>query len=359
MLPLRLTKRFEMLETTDHLLERLAVKTLACLLSLVTIASTAFAAPPGSKPIDEVNRSLGKGINFGNALDAPNEGEWGFRIEEPYFKAIKDAGFDSIRVPVKWSAHAAKTAPYKIEQKFVERVDWVLKHANESGLNVVLNIHHYDELYDAPEQNEERFLALWRQIATRYADQPESVVFELLNEPRNPLTPEKWNALFPKALAVVRESNPTRAVIVGPGNWNNIDSLAKLELPKDDRLIVTVHYYSPFHFTHQGASWAEGADQWLGTKWGSDADKAAVAKDLEKAAAWGREHHRPLFLGEFGAYSRADMDSRAKWTSFVTSEAERLGMSWAYWEFGSGFGAYDPQNNEWREPLKQALIGTK
>jgi endoglucanase len=53
------------------------------------------------------------------------------------------------------------------------------------------------------------------------------------------------------------------------------------------------------------------------------------------------------------------MESRVKWTTFVTSEAERLGMSWSYWEFGSGFGAFDPQKNEWREPLKDALVGEK
>ncbi|MBA3313805.1 MAG: glycoside hydrolase family 5 protein [Planctomycetaceae bacterium] len=319
----------------------------------------AYAAPPEAKPIAEVNQSLGKGINFGNALEAPSEGEWGFRIEERYFDDVKQAGFESIRVPVKWSAHAAKTAPFAIEPAFAERVDWVLENATKRGLNVVLNIHHYDELYDAPEQQEERFLALWSQLAKRYADQPGSVVFELLNEPRNPLTPEKWNALFPKALAIVRESNPKRAVIVGPGNWNNIDSLAKLELPDDENLIVTVHYYSPFHFTHQGASWAEGSDKWLGMKWGNDADRAAVRKDLEKAATWGREHNRPIYLGEFGAYSKADMASREKWTTFVRSEAARLGMSWAYWEFGSGFGAFDPSTNQWRRPLKQALVGTK
>jgi endoglucanase len=338
--------------------ERFTVRTLACIVTLFTVAAPAFAADD-AKPIAKVNAALGRGINFGNALEAPSEGAWGFRIEERYFDDIKRAGFDCIRVPVKWSAHAAKTAPFKIDEPFAERVDWVLKNASERGLNVVLNIHHFDELYDHPEEQTERFLALWKQIATRYADQPDSVVFELLNEPRNPLTPEKWTELFPQALKIVRDSNPTRAVIVGPGNWNNIDSLAKLELPNDDRLIVTVHYYSPFHFTHQGASWAEGADAWLGTKWGSDADKAAVKKDLEKAAAWGREHHRPMFLGEFGAYSKADMESRVKWTTFVTSEAERLGMSWSYWEFGSGFGAFDPQKNEWREPLKDALVGEK
>lgn len=54
----------------------------------------------------------------------------------------------------------------------------------------------------------------------------------------------------------------------------------------------------------------------------------------------------------------ADMESRAKWTTYVRSEAERLGMSWAYGKFGAGFGAFDPQTNQWREPLKDALLGS-
>lgn len=321
------------------------------LIMAATLAVPVVAGPPSSDVL------LGRGINFGNALEAPSEGEWGFRIEESYFDAVKEAGFDTVRLPVKWSAHAKQESPYTIDPKFFDRVDSLVDDALERDLNLVLNIHHYDELYEDPDGHEERFIALWRQIAKRYADRSPRLVFELLNEPRNPLTPERWNELFPKALAVVRESNPDRAVMVGPGNWNNIDALSKLELPQDEKLIVTVHYYSPFEFTHQGASWAEGSEKWLGRTWGSEADRQAVRRDLEKAAAWAKERERPLFLGEFGAYSRAPLESRVKWTEFVRSEAERLGMSWAYWEFGSGFGVYDPQGEKWREPLKQALLG--
>lgn len=326
--------------------------------TLLLLASClpASAADPEPTPAHEINTRLGRGINFGNALEAPSEGAWGFRIEEPYFDEIKNAGFDTIRLPVKWSAHAEAKAPYKIDPKFFERVDWCVENALERDLNVVLNMHHYDEFYDDPNGHEERFLAMWRQIAPRYAGRSDKLVFELLNEPRDPMTPERWNEIVPKALAVVRESNPTRAVMVGPGNWNNLEYLPRLELPRDDNLIVTFHYYSPHQFTHQGAEWSEGADKWLGTKWGGTRDQGAVRRDLDTAAAWAKEHNKPLFLGEFGVYSKADMDSRVKWTAFVRSEAENRGMSWAYWEFGSGFGAYDPATNKWRDPLKNALI---
>jgi len=119
--------------------------------------------------------------------------------------------------------------------------------------------------------------------------------------------------------------------------------LAKLKLPEDANLIVTVHYYSPFEFTHQGAEWADAKVRDLkGIKWeGTDAEMAALRKDLDTAAKWAKENKRPVFLGEFGAYSKGDMDSRAKWTRAVAREAEARGFSWAYWEFGAGFGAYD------------------
>jgi endoglucanase len=122
-------------------------------------------------------------------------------------------------------------------------------------------------------------------------------------------------------------------------------------------LIVTFHYYSPFEFTHQAAEWVRGSRKWKGTTWqGTQRQEEALGKDFAKAAAWGRKNRRPLFLGEFGAYSAADMDSRARWTRAVAREAEKHGMSWAYWEFGSGFGAYDPLAGTWRPPLLRSLL---
>jgi endoglucanase len=156
----------------------------------------------------------------------------------------------------------------------------------DRGLNVVVDVHHYDELCADPAGHADRFLALWRQIGARYAHHPPAVHFELLNEPRQPMTAPNWNRLLAAALAVVRESNPDRGVIVGPAAMNTIDALAELTLPADNELIVTVHYYEPFEFTHQGAPWWPGAERWLGTTWGSDADSEAVHADLERLAGW-------------------------------------------------------------------------
>jgi endoglucanase len=137
---------------------------------------------------------------------------------------------------------------------------------------------------------------------------------------------------------------------------NDAAALPGLRLPRDDYLIATIHYYAPLEFTHQGAHWTDGAERWLGTQWGDDADRAAVTGDLTLAAAWAREHDLPLLVGEFGAYDKADLGSRARWTAFVRSEAERLGLGWCYWDFGTDFGAYDLDSNRWRTPILSALL---
>lgn len=304
---------------------------------------------------------FGRGINLGNALEAPNEGEWGVKLEESYFDAIKQAGFDSIRLPVRWSNHAEYVDPYTIEPNFLARVDWAIQQALSRGLQVVLNVHHYHEMDEKPDEHRTRFIGLWKQIAARYHDAPPALAFELLNEPHDQLTAGKWNSILKETLAVVRKVNPTRTVVVGPVAWNGIGELKSLELPEEDRnLVVTVHYYGPFTFTHQGAHWLGKSAPPVGQKWtGSDAERDAVTKEFDVAAQWGLKHQRPIFLGEFGALNTADLDSRARWTKFIADEAARRKMGSAYWEFCSGFGAYDPVKHAWIEPLKNALIPTK
>jgi endoglucanase len=331
------------------------------LAACVALAALAPGPPPAAAPADihDANKRLGRGINLGNALEAPKEGEWGVTLKAEYFKAIADAGFRTVRLPVKWSAHATAEPPYAIDPKFFERIDWCVDQALANKLNVIVNVHHYSEADADPDKHIPRLAGLWEQIAARYKDRPAGVYFELFNEPNTKLVEARWNAAIPELLKPVRKTNPTRPVIVGPANWNAIGALDKLEFPAGDRnLILTVHFYEPYQFTHQGAPWAKGSEKWKGTKWtGTDAEKAAVTKQFDRAAAWAKKHDRPVFLGEFGAYQEADADSRARWTRFVAREAEARGFSWAYWEFCAGFGAYDPKAAAWREPLKAALLG--
>lgn len=308
----------------------------------------------------EQNRRIGRGVNLGNALEAPSEGEWGMVLEEDFFNLIQQAGFNSVRVPIRWDAYASKEAPYTIDSKIFERVDWVVDQAVSRGLVTILNIHHFDEdIHQNPDRHKERFISIWKQISTHYQDAPDLVYFEIMNEPNGLLgKTEAWNQLASETLQVIRNTNPTRMVIIGPGEWNNLSMLEALKLPENDRsLIVTFHYYSPFRFTHQGAEWVSDSQPWLGTTWdGKSWEKEAVDTDFDTVLRWSQRNARPIFLGEFGAYSKADIESRERWTTYIAREAEKRGFSWAYWEFGAGFGVYDREQKRWNEPILRSLI---
>jgi len=303
-----------------------------------------FVAPPSH---------LGRGINLGNKLEAPSEGDWGTPVEAWMLTTIRDGGFGTVRVPTRWSAHAAASPPYTIDAAFLDRVTWVVDQALSAGLTVVLNVHHYEEIFSDPHGQRDRLLALWQQIAAHFRDYPDALVFEVLNEPNTNLTPELWNEFLADAVTVIRQSNPDRYLMLGTAEWGGIGAMHLLRLPDDDRLIFTFHYYLPFAFTHQGAEWVSGSDEWLGTTWGTERDRTNIRNDFDTVAEWASQQEIPVFMGEFGVYSRAAMEDRVAWTAFVTREAERRGFSWAYWEFDAGFGAYT--NGRWNE-LYDALI---
>ncbi|MFN8529343.1 MAG: glycoside hydrolase family 5 protein [Anaerolineae bacterium] len=311
-------------------------------------AQTAASELPPPSPVQRC-------VNLGNTLEAPNEGEWGLTAEQSYFEAMAAAGFDTVRLPVRWSAHASADAPFTISTRFFDRVDTVVGWALDSGLQVILNIHHYEEMAVDPEGNQARLLAIWDQIAAHYADYPAALLFEAMNEPNSALTAPIWNPMQAEVVATIRRTNPTRTIVVGGVSWNSIDGLFGLQLPADDHLLATVHFYDPFQFTHQGAEWADNMDQYLGTEWGSAPEQAAMLQRLTRAANWGRDHNIPVLMGEFGAYSRAPQESRIRWTSAARADAESLGLGWCYWEFAAGFGIYNGRTAQYNDLLPALL----
>jgi endoglucanase len=325
------------------------------ILGIALFAATSTPAFAQDEDAFQYNRLLGRGINLGAALEGPQEGAWGVTLEADYFRLIKEAGFNSVRIPIRWSAHASTVAPYDIKADFFQRVDWAIEQALSRNLAAVINVHHYEEMNQNPVENLRRLVELWKQIALHYQNQPKSLMFELLNEPW--LDDESWQNAFPQLLKAVRDSNPDRIILIGP-RVNDVDRLDKMQLPPPDRRIIgTFHYYKPPQFTHQGAYWVKDSAPWRGTRWtGTPQERDELRKDFERAAAWSQQNHRPLYLGEFGAYREANMDDRALWTRAVAREAEKWGFSWSYWEFCSNFGAYDPAAQRWRRPLLNALL---
>ncbi|GAB2585118.1 hypothetical protein GCM10027034_16940 [Ramlibacter solisilvae] len=309
-------------------------------------------------------RSLGRGINLGNMLDAPREGDWGVKFDPAYIDKMAGT-FTTVRLPVRWSNNAAPTADAAINEAFARRVDSIVDALLARGFYVILDLHHYtqissDKLHHNefavdPEVLDVRLVNMWRQLAARYKDRPPKLIFELLNEPHGRLNGEAWNTLSVKVLAEVRKTNPTRTVIIGPGEWNSIHELSRLRLPRDRNIIVAIHNYDPFPFTHQGADFMPQFPQ--GPTCCSDADRKMIVDALDKARRWNESSGYPVHLGEFGTYEKADIKSREAYARIVRDEAERRGIGWAYWEFASpSFGMYSPKSGDWVEPIRRALL---
>lgn len=303
------------------------------------------------------NARLGRGVNiigYDRIWQEPENG----RFKQRYFGMIKQAGFQHVRVNIHAFKAMETQAPYTINNTFLGVMDWTIENALANDLVVILDMHEFGAMGKDPEGLHDRYLSFWKQVAARVKDAPDSVYFELLNEPHGKLTEELWNAYLMEAYSVIRDSNPDRTLIIGPGQWNNIDCLKTLVLPEDDRNIIsTVHYYRPMDFTHQGAPWSpENVDK-SGIEWHATPDALqTIRNDFAVAQAWSEAQQRPLYLGEFGAYDKADMASRARYTNAVCRIAEELGWSWGYWQFDSDFIVYNIDAEQWVAPIRDALI---
>ena len=320
-----------------------------------TSAALKSSSPKGVDPFEH-NKHLGRGVNI-LGYDPLWRSRSEARFQNEHFKLIKEAGFNSVRINLHPFRYGNADQNHKLSETWFETLDWAIEQALSNKLMVVLDFHEFNAMGTNPSGRKDQFLAIWKQIAERYRDYPDEVIFEILNEPNKELTPELWNGFLKEALVVIRQKNPVRTVIIGPANWNSINYLEKLQLPEDDRrIIVTVHYYSPMEFTHQGAGWTSQKDK-VGVEWsGTSEQQQPIIADFDKAQRWAQKHNRPILLGEFGAYDKADMPSRVRYISFVARQAERMGWSWAYWQFDSDFIAYDIPNNKWVEPIRDALI---
>lgn len=294
--------------------------------------------------------------SFERGRDEPS---YGLELDPEDVSEIAGAGFTAVRIPVRFSAWALESEPYTIDPSLLDQVDAVLDAAAANDLAAIVDVHHYDEIFEDPAAHSARLAGIWHEIATHVQDRPTSDVFyELLNEPHNNLNDDEWNQIAADTLATIRTIDPVRPIIIGPTNWNDDQALPGLVLPDDDNIIVTFHYYAPFEFTHQGAEWVTGADAWLGTGW-SSADGAGqlINDEFAAVAEWASERNVPVLLGEFGVVAAADEADRVNWVRWVREAAENEGFAWAYWSWaGDYFGIQNDQTNEWDTDLLEALI---
>ena len=314
-------------------------------------ASSAYAAEDIS--VSPINRC----VNLGGGLEAPNEGDWGYRVRARDFALIRESGFDTIRVPIKWSAHVDNEAPYTIAPRILARVRRITEWASENDLNVIINVHHFDEISEDAGANIPKLYAIWDQLIREFGDAPDNVIFEFLNEPHSSMTIDRVDEVNRELLAKVRAHDADRWVILGGGEWGTLDGLLKTAPPHDPRAIVTFHYYSPFEFTHQGAPWAHKKIP-LGQTWGTSADRKALVKDFARAAEWRNQVGMPLLVGEFGVYVKVPHDERAAWSREVRKASEDQNFGWCYWDYATSLGIYDQNSERFYPGMLEALIPT-
>lgn len=329
------------------------------------------AVLPQDTPAHRACAKLKRGVNLGNHWEAP-PGGWGITYTVEDIDLIAKEGFDHIRVPVAWHYHLADG---KISSKLLAELEPVLKRALDRKLTVIVNWHHFEDLCREPEKHRAAFSAGWSVIAIHFKDWPPSLYLELLNEPNGPLDHEMLTTVHADGIAAIRKADPKRILLVNPSQWAAIPALGRLFLPDgDDRIIASVHSYEPFQFTHQQAEWVKyddlrdisypgppakpvalpdslredtGLAQWLAaynTKQGSDNPCSAATFELllDDAVAWSKHFGRPVHIGEFGCYQKADPASRGRYLRDFRRAAEKRGLPWAMWEWKAGFGYWDP-----------------
>jgi aryl-phospho-beta-D-glucosidase BglC (GH1 family) len=252
----------------------------------------------------------------------------------------------------------------------MERLDRSVQQIQAAGLNVILDIHPEQEWKDEISKGEDgpqELYAFWSNFGAHYAaTDPERVFFEVMNEP-NLNDGYRWAGIQARAVERIRKVAPQHTIIATAAGWGSLDQLLAMEPVRDEDVIYTFHYYSPFWFTHQGAQW--GSQEWVplhGVPYpstpeniqeviGEEPDERSrldlqrygydqwnakrIGMEIAAAADWAQRRGVPLYMGEFGVFrdfSKPEM--RDTWISDVRTAAESKKIGWAMWDYQANFG---------------------
>jgi aryl-phospho-beta-D-glucosidase BglC (GH1 family) len=295
----------------------------------------------------EATNMMGHGINIGNSLEAPTETSWGNpAIVEGNFDDYKAAGFTSIRIPITWGTHTGLSSPYAISASFLNRVEQVVDWALARGFIVIINAHHDSWIKENfTDANIARFDSIWSQIATRFKDKSDHLLFEIINEPY-PLSQSNVDTLNAKVLSIIRRTNPTRIVVFSGYMWSNADELIAAKIPNDTMLIGYYHSYDPYPFGLEGP----------GT-FGSDADISTMNARFDKVKKWSTDHNIPVILSEYGATKKCEYNSRMCYYATVNELAILHNIPAFAWDDGGDFQIYLRSQRKWNE-IKDIIINT-
>ncbi len=323
-------------------------------------------------PSAELVKEIKIGWSLGNTLDSTATGigaetAWGNKkTTKEMITAVKDAGFNGIRVPVTWGTHM--DAENIVDEEWMNRVQEVVDYAYSQDMFVILNIHHedwHDPYYDTADASIEKLKVLWTQIGTHFEEYDERLIFEGLNEPRKRNTNLEWNGGDKEGHDVVNQLNAAFVETIRGLGGNNekrhlmlptyaasstASAINDFVLPEgDDKLIVSIHAYLPYAFALGG-----NLDQ---REFTPDEGNASEITNLMKSLNDSFiSKGIPVIIGETGARNKANEDIRAEWAEYYISKAKEIGIPCFIWDNGAftgtgeNFGLLDRLTCTWKFP---------
>lgn len=301
-------------------------------------------------------------------------------ITDDDIASIADWGFDHVRLPFDYDLVEREDNPYTYKEEGFLHIDNCIEWCTKRGLGVLLDFHRpYGISYDrnainpllGEAANRERYLALWRVLARRYASVREGLIFELLNEVVD-CTGYMYKELIRQAVSAVRGVDAARPVMIGGNMHNSVHTLKELELLDDPAVVYTFHFYEPVPFTHQKAYFCddlrvynqtieypgdfpgfveflnkhpEHADKNRGYVW-TENTYEQMKHNLREALLFVEHTGKPLYCGEFGVIDTASADSAGRWLADFTGLLDQYGIPRAYWSYKDmDYGLVDIDGN--------------
>jgi len=309
-----------------------------------------------------------KGVNFSGWFESFSAGSIPFtKYVEQDFENVKSLGADVIRLPIKMHSMTKGAPDYILEPLMLQFLDKAVNWAEKYSLYLIIDNHSFDPVQATSKDIDKILIPVWEQIARRYKDRSDYIIYEILNEPHG-IADALWGEIQGKAIEAIRRIDQRHAIIVGGTDYNSIGKLSAIPKYTDANLIYTFHFYDPHIFTHQGANWGEPSMADLrGVPFPYDSKRmprtpssltgtwiegglrnyinAVSAKNLftplDRAVKFARERDVPIFCGEFGVYIPNCLnDDRVRWYEVVTAALDRRNISRTSWDYFGGFGLF-------------------
>ncbi len=308
----------------------------------------------------ELVAEMGIGWNLGNSFDviSKDKTDWGNPLPNGnIIKTVHEIGFKTLRVPITWRFNQEDVAPYTIEEAYLNRVQQVVNYGLKNKMHVIINVHHDEEwakpTFDNEEMAKERLRSLWTQVAEKFKSYGDSLVFEILNEPRLIGSDNEWSGGTQEGRQVLNALNKTGVDAIRSTGGNNEKrhlmiptyaastlpiAMDDLVIPNDDaNIIISLHSYFPWSFA--------GLAQ---DRWGSDSDKTQLRQEFDRIRdKWMVQEQRAVILGEWGSIVDNAMDDRLDYAGFYVKEATSRGLLTIVWDDGGNFQLLDRNSLTW------------